>query len=210
MTGTRGPAGGAAAIPSPGFADPTHDAQRAFRALLDAMARPTRTYPLAGPAEPPTALGRGLAAVALTVLDEDCTVWLGGPLGDDVVVTTWLSFHTGVRRAADAATAHYVFAAPASLPPLASLALGTDEAPHLSATVVLDVRGGRSSSRFTAHGPGIEDAATLEAPWATDGFLDEWRGNTALFPRGVDLLLVDEDAVTALPRTTHLDPYQEA
>jgi len=204
-----GVAGGAPAIPSPGFAYPTHDGQRAFRAVLDAMAHPTRTYPLTGPAQPPAALGRGLAGVALTLLDEDCTVWLGGALAGDVEATTWLSFHTGVRRAADPAGAQYLLTAPASLPPLASLALGTDEAPHLSATVVLDVRRGRGASRFAAHGPGIDGSATLAAPWAPDGFLDEWRGNTAQFPRGVDLLLVGEDTVTALPRTTHLDPQPE-
>ena len=71
----------ASAFPAPGFADPTRDAQRAFRAVLDALAHPARSFPLAGPADPPAALGPGLAAVALTLLDEDCAVWLGGALG---------------------------------------------------------------------------------------------------------------------------------
>jgi alpha-D-ribose 1-methylphosphonate 5-triphosphate synthase subunit PhnH len=191
------------AFPGPGFADPARDAQRAFRAVLDALSHPTRRYPLAGPAEPPAALGRGLAAVALALLDEDCAVWLGGALGRDVEVASWLAFHTGVRRVGSAA-AGFIIADPSTLPPLDSLAPGTDEAPHLSATVVLDVRGCAGTARFTACGPGIAGTATLAAPWAADGFADAWRRNTGLFPRGVDLLLVEADSVTALPRTTRL------
>lgn len=194
----------AGAFPAPGFADPSRDAQRAFRAVLDAIAHPTRSYPLAGPAEPPAALGRGLAAVALTLLDEDCAVWLGGALARDAEIAAWLAFHTGARRVDTAAAAGFVIAGPDVLPPLASLALGTDEAPHLSATVVLDVRGCAGPARFTARGPGIDGAATLTAPWAPDGFADAWHRNTDVFPRGVDLLLVDEDTLTAVPRTTRL------
>jgi alpha-D-ribose 1-methylphosphonate 5-triphosphate synthase subunit PhnH len=207
------------ASPLPGFADPTRDAQRAFRAVLGALAHPTRAFPLARPAEPPAALGPGLAAVALTLLDEDCAVWLGGALAHDGEVAAWLAFHTGARRANAAAEADFVIADPATLPPLASLALGTDEAPHLSATVVLDVRGcaglpntglpitgfpNAVPARFRASGPGIDGTATLAAPWAADGFSAEWHRNTGIFPRGVDLLLVDDDTVAALPRTTRL------
>jgi alpha-D-ribose 1-methylphosphonate 5-triphosphate synthase subunit PhnH len=32
----------------------------------------------------------------------------------------------------------------------------------------------------------------------------QWAANGALFPRGADLLLVDETRVSALPRTTRL------
>lgn len=199
-----------AAVPAPGFADPTRDAQRAFRSILDALAHPARPYPVYGPAEPPGALGRGLAAVALTLLDEDCQVWLGGALGSDAETAAWLAFHTGAGRAGDPAAASFVIAGPDALPPLASLALGTDEAPHLAATVVLDVRASASRAtgpaRFTARGPGIDGTATLTAPWAADGFIDAWQRNTELFPRGVDLLLVDADSVAGLPRTTRLSP----
>jgi alpha-D-ribose 1-methylphosphonate 5-triphosphate synthase subunit PhnH len=203
----------AGAVPAAGFTDPARDAQRAFRAVLDAMAHPTRAYPLAGPADPPAALGGGLAAVALTLLDEASALWLGGALAGDGDVSAWLAFHTGARRVDAAAAADFVIAAPDALPPLESLALGTDEAPHLSATVVLDIRGCAGPARFTAQGPGIDGTAALAAPWATDGFADAWRGNTELFPRGVDLLLVDSDTVTAVPRTIRLtttDPERES
>jgi alpha-D-ribose 1-methylphosphonate 5-triphosphate synthase subunit PhnH len=215
----------APALPLPGFADPAPDAQRAFRAVLDALAHPARPYPVAGPAEPPAALGRGLAAVTLTLLDEDCAVWLGGALGRDPEVAAWLAFHTGARRAGHPGAADFVVTSPDALPPLASLALGTDEAPHLSATVVLDIRARANSTgaspagagpawvtaptQFTAQGPGIDGSATLAAPWAPVGFAAAWQRNTEIFPRGADLLLVDSGTVTGLPRTTGLTPYQE-
>jgi len=191
-------------VPAPGFADPARDAQRVFRAVLDALAHPGRSCPLAGPADPPTALGRGLAAVALTLLDEQSTLWLGEPLAHDAEAAAWLAFHTGARRVSSVAVADFVITVPCALPPLASLALGTDEAPHLSTTVVLDIRGCAGMARFTARGPGIDGTAALAAPWAPDGFADAWRRNAEMFPRGVDLLLVGEDTVAALPRTTRL------
>lgn len=207
---SRRPAG--AAIPAPGFADPTRDAQLAFRAVLDALAHPTRSYPLSGPAHPPAELGRGLGAVALTLLDEGCATWLGGTLGADAEVAAWLTFHTGTRLVADPADAQFVLADPRSLPPLAVLQRGTDEAPHQSATVLLDVRGCTGTARFRATGPGIDGATGVTAPWADAGFLPQWSANTATFPRGVDLVLVGEDSVAALPRTTRLQalPEQEA
>lgn len=209
MTNTAPVAG--TAIPSPGFGDPTRDSQAAFRAIMDALAHPTRSYPIVGPAEPPAGLGRGLGAVALTLLDEDVAVWLGGALADDAEVGAWLAFHTGAKRVEDAAAADFAFAAPDAAPDFASLRLGTDEAPHLGATLVLDVRGIGCDSpphehHFVAEGPGIKDSADLDAPWAprVTGFLAQWQKNTGLFPRGVDLLLVDEGSVSALPRTTKL------
>ncbi|MCU1529101.1 MAG: phosphonate lyase system protein PhnH [Frondihabitans sp.] len=192
------------AIPAPGFADATRDAQRAFRAILDALSHPTTSQPLIGPADPPSALGRGLGAIALTILDEECSLWLGSSL-DDGESTAWLAFHTGARRASDPAEAEFVFADVACLPRLGRLARGTEEEPHRSATVVLDVRGCTGTARFRAEGPGIDGATVFDAPWADDDFLPQWNENSSLFPRGVDLLLVDVDTVAALPRTTRLE-----
>ena len=207
------PALPAAGIPAPGFADATRGAQAAFRALLDALAHPTRIHPLTGPAEAPAGLGAGLGAVALTVLDEESALWLDRRRAADAEVTSWLTFHTGVRIVADVADAAFVLADPASLPPLAELAAGTDEEPHRSATVLLDVRDAAGARRVRAEGPGIDGHAIADAPWADDAFLDAWRANGARFPRGVDLLLVDAASVAGLPRTTRLraaDPRSEA
>ena len=60
------------------------------------------------------------------------------------------------------------------------------------------------AARFTMRGPGIDGSAEFAAPWAPEGFAEAWQRNTELFPRGVDLLLVDSGTVTGLPRTTLL------
>lgn len=200
-------------IPAPGFADPTRDAQHVFRATLDALAHPGRRYPLTGPATPPAAIGPGLAAIALTLFDEECSVWVAGDAGDDAELTAWLAFHTGAVRATRPADADFVVVSRASRPVLADLAQGTDDDPHRSATLVLDVRGADGDAGLTASGPGIDGSVVVDAPWVDATFLAEWRQNGARFPRGVDVLLVADDHVSALPRTTRLrttDPREDA
>lgn len=193
-------------IPAPGFSEPTRQAQQTFRAVLDALSRPTRPLPVAGPAEAPASLGPALAAVLLTLLDEECSAWLGGRFADDAELDAWLAFHTGVRRARTAAEADFVVVDAAAAPALEDLAQGSDEEPHRSATVVLDARGCTGDRRWSAHGPGIEGSAVLVAPWADAEFFGRWTRNAAQFPRGVDLLVLDAGSVTGLPRTTRLGP----
>lgn len=195
-------------VPAPGFDDPTRQAQTVFRAVLDALSHPGRRFPLAGAPEAPEALGSGLGALALTLLDDDCTAWLAPELAEVPSVRTWLTFHTGVRVVDDHADARFVLATdPRSLPPLDALAHGTDEAPHLSATVLL-ATGDEPVTRFVGRGPGIETSQVVEVPSTWTGFTTQWHHNTTLFPRGVDLVFVTDDGVAALPRTTRLDPQE--
>lgn len=200
--------------PAPGFADPTMEGQRVFRAILDALAHPGRSYRIAGPAQAPEALGTGLAAIALTLFDEEVSVWLHRTLAENPDVTSYLAFHTGARVTNELGAANFVIATPDTLPALDALAPGSDEAPHQSATIVLDARTPGAGARFTATGPGIDGRVEIEAPWAPEGFSAAWTRNGALFPRGVDLLVASDDRVVALPRTTRLravsDQGQEA
>ena len=52
---------------APGFADPQLDAQRVFRQLLQAMARPGQMAPLDRLPEAPLPLSRAAAALAMTL-----------------------------------------------------------------------------------------------------------------------------------------------
>jgi alpha-D-ribose 1-methylphosphonate 5-triphosphate synthase subunit PhnH len=171
--------------------------QQAFRAILDALAHPTRPFPISGPAVP---FSRALAAVALTLCDEDTPVHLDPAF--DSAVAAWFAFYTGAPVIAGPAEAAFLFAR--ELPALDSLRAGTHEQPHQSATVVLEVGGGQGR-RLRATGPGIDGHADFDAPWAPADFVDRWRRNTARFPIGVDLLLVEGDQIRGLPRTTMLE-----
>ena len=70
----------------------------------------------------------------LTLVDADTPVWLDA--GADAAA--WLAFHAGCPLVVSPGDAAFVLACGAP-PLLGSLALGTDEEPHRSATLVLQV-----------------------------------------------------------------------
>jgi alpha-D-ribose 1-methylphosphonate 5-triphosphate synthase subunit PhnH len=186
-----------------GFADPVLDAQRTFRALLDAMAHPGRVVTLA-PLEAPAPLGAASAAVCLTLLDLDTPVWLD-PAAATAEVVAYLRFHCGAPVAGAPAAARFAVIADApAMPSLNAFDPGTDERPDLSATLVIQVAGlvGGHGPRLT--GPGIEREARLEVVGAPA----LWSGldaNLSRFPRGVDVVLCAERRLVALPRTTRVE-----
>ena len=195
----------------PGFADPVHDAQRTFRAVLEAMARPTLAQPILATALPetPAPLGRVAGAVILALCDEQTPVWLDRALTRSGDVCAWIRFHTGARlvdRPEDALFA--IASSPSAAPRLADLAQGTDEEPHLSATLVIDAVGAKPIGSFTATGPGVNGSVTWDGAGLPGGFLAQWDANRAGFPRGVDVILAGTGEVRALPRTTKLTGHE--
>jgi alpha-D-ribose 1-methylphosphonate 5-triphosphate synthase subunit PhnH len=174
------------------------EAQQAFRAILEALARPARPFKVNGPGTQPPPLSSTAAAIALALCDEDTPVWLDAELTKS---KAWFAFYTGAPVVTDPAAASFVFATGFDrLPPLDELAAGTAEQPHRSATVVLENTGEKVSLR--AEGPGLPTYAEIALP---SGFCAAWQRNTARFPRGVDMLLVEGDTVRGLPRTTRLE-----
>ncbi|GAB3918483.1 carbon-phosphorus lyase subunit PhnH [Microlunatus endophyticus] len=192
-------------VPAPGFAEPVHQAQLTFRAVLDAMARPTRPVTVPGITGPDGLTPAG-AALLLTLCDDATPLWLDDRLrscADEVA--TWLAFHTGtpiMDRPGKASFA--VVSSPAALPELGSFAEGTDEAPHTSATVIVLDPVGTTGPAFTADGPGFQRPLDWAAPALPSDFADQWAGNHARFPRGVDLIIAGTETVVGLPRTTRL------
>lgn len=200
----------AARIPSPGFTEPVTGAQRSFRAVLDALARPTRSVPLdTGPQQPPPGLSRTAAALALSLCDESTPVWLDESPATAAGLAAWLTFHTGAAPVADRSEAAFAFvAAGERLPELAGFAQGSDEAPHGSTTVIVSIDAPFAGQRFLADGPGFERAAPWRAPVLPASFAAQWAANHAGFPRGVDLVFAAGHELTALPRTTRLVPVR--
>jgi alpha-D-ribose 1-methylphosphonate 5-triphosphate synthase subunit PhnH len=134
--------------------------------------------------------------------DHDSALWLEDHLFDSTAVSPWLRFHTGAPVVTDPAVAH--FALVTDLPRLDRFARGTDQYPDRSTTIVLALESLTGGAPLVLRGPGIKAAVTIAPAGLPGDFLAQWLENHALFPRGVDLLLVAGGEVIGLPRTTRI------
>ncbi|HEV7252624.1 MAG TPA: phosphonate C-P lyase system protein PhnH [Mesorhizobium sp.] len=189
----------------PGFADAPRDSQKIFRAVMNAMARPTHVERLEVALATPPALDPGLAAVAQTLADGDAPIWLDAPLAADPAVSAYLRFHTGAAVVSDPAEAAFALVAdPGKLPPFDAFAWGTEEYPDRSATIVMAVKSFESGVRLVFEGPGLKERGSLAPKPVPADFAQRLEANRALFPRGVDLIFTCGGDVAALPRSVRL------
>jgi alpha-D-ribose 1-methylphosphonate 5-triphosphate synthase subunit PhnH len=185
----------------PGFADPVADAQRTFRAVLDALAHPGRVHRLGERLQPPAPLARATAALLLTLVDAETPLWLAA---DFYAARDWIVFHCGAPITDDSRAAAFAVAAP--LPHFSTLSAGTDEAPESSATLIVQVAGFHAGQELRLSGPGLRAPATLIVDGLPKNFAAIWAENHALYPRGLDLLLVAGAELAALPRSVTVEP----
>jgi alpha-D-ribose 1-methylphosphonate 5-triphosphate synthase subunit PhnH len=190
----------------PGFADPVHGPQRAFRAILQAMARPGTIHPCGGALTPPGTLSPAMAAVALTLADADAPLWLAPSIATGEA-TGYLKFHCNAPIVGEPWEAAFVLADGGNMPALESCAQGCERYPDRGATLVVEVARllADGPHGWTLRGPGIATTARLEADGLPADFPRRWADNAALFPCGVDLVLTCGDRLAALPRTTRLE-----
>jgi alpha-D-ribose 1-methylphosphonate 5-triphosphate synthase subunit PhnH len=187
---------------APGFADPVRDAQACFRIVLDAMTHPGRIERLPTALSEALPLGPTAASIALSLCDIDTPVWLDAGLQ---AAAGYLAFHCGAPLAKTAAEARFAFIAdPGAMPALDRFALGTDEYPETSATLVIEVTGLADGCGIVLCGPGIRDRAQLEVTGPPARFWAERAGLAELFPRGLDILFACGDRLAALPRSTRI------
>ena len=185
-----------------GFTDTVHDAQRTFRALLDAFAKPgvcQTTVALI----PPNGLEISCAAACLTLLDLETVVWLQPGLSEEV--RSWLIFHTGCRftqrpKAADFAVIWDVMTAPA----LAEFSWGTAEYPEASTSLLVQLPGLSEGEPATLRGPGLLHQLEVTLPLGTN-FWQQRQTMLDDYPLGVDCWCFAQDQVVGLPRTTKQD-----
>lgn len=188
-----------------GFSSPVLDAQAAFRAIMDGMARPGTTHLLTAMARPPAPLSPAAATVALALCDQDTPVWLDPALRAGDAVAAWLGFHCGATLAHTPAEAHFAFASePSALIALDNFAQGIQEYPDRSATLVLQVDTLGGGGRLALEGPGIESVAHVAPSPMPRHFVEQWKQNNARFPRGVDVILAAPQEIACLPRTTRI------
>lgn len=179
---------------SGGFAAPALEAARAFRAAMEAMARPGTIREVAG-AAPPAPLSPAAGALVLTLCDPSTPLHLAGEW-DRAAVREWVAFHCGapVVGAEDCAFALGPWEA---LLPLARFRAGTADYPDRAATLVVEV-GRLEAEGARLSGPGIKGEARLSLPEPVAPL----RENARRFPLGVDLFLCCGSRIAALPRST--------
>jgi alpha-D-ribose 1-methylphosphonate 5-triphosphate synthase subunit PhnH len=182
-----------------GLADPAHDAQRVFRAVLDAISRPGRIVELVDAPDGPDGLSPGTAGCLLTLADRDTPLWLA-PAFDLDAVRDYFRFHTGAPVVAERSQAAFALLGQ-DIADLDGFATGTDTYPDRSATLLIQVPAFEGEHARTWRGPGIAGTSRVAIAGLPDTFWPAWTENHALFPCGVDILFVAGRRLVALPRS---------
>jgi alpha-D-ribose 1-methylphosphonate 5-triphosphate synthase subunit PhnH len=186
---------------SAGFADPVHDAQRAFRAALAALARPGHVVDV-GQAIGGLGLGAAMAHLLLALTDDDTPVWWQQA---GAAHSQWLRFHTGAQLARTTGEAMFAVVADAlSMPPLDDFAPGTAASPESSATLLVEVPSLDQGPALQWGGPGIREAGSVRVAGLPPAFWSQWQANHAAFPQGVDVIFTCGAQALGLPRTTRV------
>lgn len=177
--------------------------QAAFRAVMEAFARPGDIRTLDEVAAP-APLAPATAALVQALADYETPIWLDAMFAAVPVVGEWIRFQTGAAVVKDARDAAFALVADSlALPDLDSFAVGTEDYPDRSTTVIVQVALFKGLA-FTLKGPGIKDRRSLAATPLPVDFAERLRTNRELFPRGVDVVLVAGAQVAALPRSVRV------
>jgi alpha-D-ribose 1-methylphosphonate 5-triphosphate synthase subunit PhnH len=185
-----------AAALSGGFADAPIDAARAFREVLEAMARPGKVRQVGG-AAPPAPLSVAAGAVLLTLVDPTTRLHLAGA-ADCADVRGWVAFHLGAPlvRAEDADFALGTWEA---LQPVTRFRIGQPDYPDRSATLIVEM------GRLVNHGPALAGPGIELVDWLNLPETAAFRANRALFPLGFDTILTAGNRLAGLPRSTRVE-----
>ncbi|MBX9943894.1 MAG: phosphonate C-P lyase system protein PhnH [Reyranella sp.] len=187
-----------------GFADPVHGSQRTFRRVLDAFAHPGRIVALDDAPEPPGTLNRASAGLLLTLADQDTPLWLA-PEYETPAVCAFVKFHTGAPVMVARAEAAFALLSLGDAPLFEGFAVGSDDYPDRSATLVIEVPVLGAGAARTWRGPGIDGTARVAVAGLDAAFWQGWAANGALAPCGVDVVFTAGSQLLALPRGIVVD-----
>lgn len=193
--------------PGAGFADPVLASQSVFRGVMDALARPgsIQTLPASVAVSGPGVMSPGAAALVLTLADHDTPVWLDATLAASGEAADWLRFHTGAPLVDDVAQCVFALIGDGrSMPPLMRFALGSDEYPDRSATLIVQVETLTEGPTLVLSGPGVRGTTVCRAGGLPANIAEQLATNRTLFPRGIDLVLVCGTQLISIPRSTRV------
>jgi len=184
----------------PAFADSVLDAQRSFRAALNALAGPgviqtlRATPSLAG-------LAPATYALCLALLDVDTPLWLA-PSFDTPTIRANLAFHCGCSLTTQREAASFALLGADDLLDLSGFDQGNDRYPDQSCTLLVQLPRLDGGAGQSWRGPGIERANPVSLPVAESFWCEREQRNE--FPRGLDLFFAAGHDVIGLPRSTRI------
>jgi alpha-D-ribose 1-methylphosphonate 5-triphosphate synthase subunit PhnH len=166
--------------------------QQTFRQLLNAFSRPGSIVAL------PNAGGRDALGVLATLTDGETS--LADP-HDLLTDNDWLRLQLRPSKLEQAMYIICQGARPVDFEPR----LGTLASPEYGATLIVLVDSVCAGNpRYRLSGPGIETFATLSLQGLDSGWIQQRSQWNSAFPMGVDMLLIANDGLVAVPRTTRI------
>ena len=181
---------------SGGFTEAPLQSARAFRAVLEAMARPGTIQTVTG-ATPPAPLSIAAGVALLTLADPTTPLHLAGA-ADCPAVRDWVTFHIGAPLVA-AEDADFALGTWDALQPVNRFRIGQPDYPDRSATLIVE------TDRLVNHGPALTGPGIALATWLNLPETAAFRANRALFPLGFDCLFTAGDRIVGLPRSTRVE-----
>ncbi|MGJ8528922.1 phosphonate C-P lyase system protein PhnH [Maritalea sp.] len=189
-----------------GFSDLAIDSQASFRATMDAMARPGKIVDSPKPITAPAPLNPTMAMLTLTLCDFDSTVWLDENLAQNDDARKFIAFHTSAPIVESKKDAQFaLISEPTLIGNLSDFALGTDEYPDRSTTLIIQVDALANQNDVRLSGPGIEFTTDLNVAGLPNDFWTQAQANNQLFPRGLDFIFATDSQLACLPRSTKIN-----
>lgn len=183
------------------FETPPQEAARAFRAALEALARPGTIHEIKG-GHAPAPMSEAAASLLLTLCDPETPLCLRGA-HDTQEIRDWIAFQIGAPIVGPE-RAVFALGTWEALQPITSFPIGTAEYPDRSTTLIIE-QDALSQEGATLTGPGIKEAASLALPE-----IAAFQMNNALFPLGLDFYFTAGRQIAGLPRSTQVTDMMEA
>jgi alpha-D-ribose 1-methylphosphonate 5-triphosphate synthase subunit PhnH len=188
-----------------GFADPVFDSQSAFRAAMEALARPGRIRPVGTASLADAPLLPSAAALVLALCDFETPLHLSAHLGGQSGVAEYLRFHSDAPLVPEPSRAAFaVLDLEQDRLDLEGFAQGTPEYPDRSTTIIACCASLETGAALTIAGPGIAGVASLRVAGLPADFAAQWAANRAGFPLGVDVLFAAPGTIVGLPRSARI------
>lgn len=169
--------------------------QQVFRALMEVMSRPGKTAHLAELVDDCSAL----RALLATLIDGEVSLADRDQLLDS---SDWPLLQCQQR---DVESAAYVVCAGERAPDFEPK-LGTLASPEHATTLILKLKSVQAGKQqCTLSGPGINGTQKIAVSGLNRAWLEQRQQWNSAFPLGVDIIVVDDTHVMALPRTTQIE-----